>query len=226
MDAKIKLPVIIINFKTYAEASGKSAVSLAKLCEKVAKSTKSSIAVAVQSADIAAVSSSVSIPVLAQHVDGVSYGAHTGAVLPEVVKQHGALGTFLNHSEKKLVDKELAAAVKRCKETGLLTVVCAPTAKEAEKIAHLNPDFILVEPPELVGGDISVSTARPELISETVSKVSGVGKIPVLCGAGVKTKVDVQRSIQLGTRGVGLASGITKAKNPEKALRDLVSGMK
>jgi triosephosphate isomerase len=226
MPAKIKTPVIIVNFKTYKESSGKKAVALAKICEKVANSSNSVIAVAVQAADIKAVADSVSIPVFAQHIDGATYGAHTGAVVAENVKQNGAEGTLLNHSEKKVSSDELAAAVKRCKEAGLVSIVCAATAKEAESVARLKPDFIAIEPPELIGGDVSVSTARPELIAETVKKVHKVATIPVLCGAGVKTAEDVRKAIELGTAGVLLASGVTKAKNPEKVLKELVAGMR
>jgi triosephosphate isomerase len=47
--------------------------------------------------------------------------------------------------------------------------------------------------------------------------------VPVLCGAGVKTGKDVRRALELGAKGVLLASGVVKAKDPRKALQDLVS---
>ncbi|MFH1317000.1 MAG: triose-phosphate isomerase, partial [Candidatus Woesearchaeota archaeon] len=82
---KLKTPVIIINFKTYKSATGKNALNLAKICEKVAKKNKANIAVAVQDADIYRVSSNVKIPVLAQHIDDINFGSHTGATLAEDV---------------------------------------------------------------------------------------------------------------------------------------------
>jgi len=54
-----------------------------------------------------------------------------------------------------------------------------------------------------------------------VKKISP--KVKVLTGAGISTGEDVKKALELGTVGVLLASGVTKAKDPEKAIRDLVS---
>jgi triosephosphate isomerase len=45
----------------------------------------------------------------------------------------------------------------------------------------------------------------------------------VLCGAGIKSGLDVSKAIELGVSGVLLASGVTKSSNPKEALEDLVS---
>jgi triosephosphate isomerase len=50
--------------------------------------------------------------------------------------------------------------------------------------------------------------------------------VGVFCGAGVKDRRDVRKALELGTVGVLLASGVVKAKDPEKALRDLASGLR
>ncbi len=215
--------LVIINFKAFKNSTGKNAVKLAKVCEKVSKQTKTEIIIAVQPADIYQVSKSVKIKVLAQNIDPVSYGQFTGHVLPENVKENGAIGTLLNHSEKKLDFKTLKRSVQVVKKINFLTVVCASTSQESKKIALLNPDFIAIEPPELIGSNVSVSQAEPELITNTIKSVNNV---PVLCGAGIKTKEDVKIAIKLGAKGVLVAHGVTNAKNPEKALRDLISGLK
>ena len=45
-----------------------------------------------------------------------------------------------------------------------------------------------MEPPELIGGDISVTTADPSIVSDTVAVVKAVNpNVRVLCGAGVKS---------------------------------------
>jgi len=99
--------------------------------------------------------------------------------------------------------------------------------EDAEKIAYLNPDFIAVEPPELIGGTVSVSDAKPEIISSSVKAVKLINnKIKVLCGAGIHNKDDVKKAIKLGAEGVLVASGIVKAENQKTALRDLVNGFK
>ncbi|MFC1742189.1 triose-phosphate isomerase, partial [Nanoarchaeota archaeon] len=115
----------------------------------------------------------------------------------------------------------------RAKGIGLQTIVCAPSAKSSEAIAAFAPDFVAVEPPELIGGDISVSKAHPELITDTVNLVHKVDeRVPVLCGAGIKDHEDVRIAMKLGCEGILVASGITKAKDPEAALLDLIKGMK
>ena len=211
---------MIVNFKTYKNATGEKAVELAKICEKVALDTGVNIIVAVQEIDIYHVSNSVSIPVFAEHVDGIEYGSHTGFILPEAVKEAGAVGTLLNHSEHRLRIDEIEKSIRRAKEIGLEVVVCANTPAVGDALDEFKPDVIAVEPPELIGGDISVSSSRPEIIKESVETIEG----PVLVGAGIKTGEDVRKALELGAKGVLLASGVTKASDPEKVLRELAKG--
>ncbi len=218
----LKLPLLVVNCKAYENCVGEGAARIAETCERVAKLTKTTIVVAVEPSDIYHVGMASRIPVFAQHIDFAEPGAHTGSVLPESVKDAGAVGTLLNHSEKKLTFPVLKKSVARAKKAGLLTLVCAATPAEAKKIAELNPDMIAIEPPELIGGNISVSKAKPEVVTATTKAIKG---IPILCGAGVKTKDDVKKAMQLGVKGILVASGITKAKNPEKVLKDFVLAM-
>lgn len=215
--------MIIVNFKAYKSAVGVNAVKLARICEKVAKKHHASISVAVQHADLFRVSSAVKIPVLAQHVDLVDFGAHTGWVLPESVKDAGAVGCLINHSEHRLFLPVIKDAVVRLKKLNLVSVACADTSATAIKIAKFNPDMIAVEPPELIGGKISVSEAHPEVITKTTHNIK---RIPILCGAGIHSRLDVSHAVSLGAKGVLVASGVTNAKNPEKELIDLVKGLK
>lgn len=223
----MKLPVIIINFKTYKEATGENALKLAKICEKVAANTKSNIIVVPQVADIFRISQNVSIPVFAQHVDPTTPGANTGSVSLEDVKAAGATGTLINHSEKRLRIDEIDKIVSLARKAGLTSVVCANDPTTGKALNSLAPNFVAVEPPELIGGDISVSSAKPEIITESVFKICDGKKCnQVIVGAGIKTGIDVKKALELGAVGVLVASGIVLAKDPEKALLDLVSGMK
>ena len=221
----MQLSVIITNFKTYESAIGSEALDLAILHAKVMQETGVSMGVAVQTTDIGRIAAAVNIPVFAQHIDPVGFGSYTGHVLPEAVKAAGAYGTLLNHSERRIVKDGdfdlLKASIKRAKEVGLYVVVCAETPEEGGEIAKLGPDLVAVEPPELIGGDISVSTAQPEVVRGAVELI---GSEKTLVGAGVKNAEDVRISIKLGASGVLLASGVTKADDPESVLRDLASG--
>lgn len=221
----LKTPLIIVNFKTYKSATGRNAEKLAKLCERVAKQTNKNIAIAVQDADIYRISKSVKIPILSEHMDPISYGAHTGHILPEDIKENGAKGSLLNHSEDRFEVDDLEKSVAIAKRLNLKTIICASSDDVAESVAAFNPDFIAIEPPELIGGNISVSTAKPEVITNTVKKVNKISKIPVLCGAGIKTKSDVEKAMSLGAKGILIASAITKSKNPEEALKELALGL-
>ena len=100
----------------------------------------------------------------------------------------------------------------------------ATDLEEAKGLAEMGPTFIAVEPPELIGGDISVTTADPSIVSDTVAVVKATNSdVRVLCGAGVKNGQDVATAIKLGAEGVLLASGVTKASDVASVLNDLVS---
>jgi triosephosphate isomerase len=218
--------IIILNFKTYKESTGENAVKLAKIADEVArKAGDVSIFVAVQPSDIAPVAKSVKkIHVLAQHVDAIEFGKNTGYLLPEDALEAGAVGTLLNHSEHQLSMEELAASIKRCREVGLTSFVFGTTPNMLAKIAVLKPDAVVIEPPELVGGKVSVTSAKPAVITKSVDIVRKITKIPVLCGAGIKDRKDVTKAIQLGAEGIAVASGFVLAKKPMNALIDLVIG--
>ncbi len=220
--SRLRTPVIIVNFKTYLEATGKRAIALARICERVSNKTKVNVGVAPQFADLVPVRAAVSIPVFAQHIDPVDAGSHTGHILPESIREAGAVGTLVNHSERRLEISQIASCVRRARSVDLLSVVCADTPRLCESVARENPDVIAIEPPELIGSGIPVSKAKPELVTETVNLVRKInGKIVILCGAGITTGDDVSAALRLETQGVLLASGIVKAKNPESILESM-----
>jgi len=214
--------MIITNFKTYPSATGHDALVLAKVHEEVAQQTGADIRIAVQLADLYRISQAVKIPVYAQHVDPVDYGSHTGHVLPQAVKAAGAVGTLLNHSEHRLERYVLAETIEKAKAAGLELILCAKDPEEGGSFVGFEAESIAVEPPELIGGDISVSTAQPQIVSHAAEMI---GKEKLLVGAGVKTAQDVAKSLELGAKGVLLASGVTKAENPKAVLLDLVKGL-
>jgi triosephosphate isomerase len=221
LPAEIQTPLILVNFKTYSEATGKKAVELAKKAEKVSLETKVSIGVAPQFTDIAAVASSTKIPVFAQHVDPIEPGSHTGHVLADAVKEAGAMGTLINHSERQLKLSDIDMAVRVAREKKLVSVVCANNQTVSAAAAALKPDIIAVEPPELIGTGIPVSKAKPEVVLNTVKLVKEVNpKVTVLCGAGISHGEDVTAALRLGTQGVLVASSIVKAKDQYRILRE------
>ena len=220
----MSIPAIIVNFKTYDEVEGKRASDLALLCQEVAEESGASISVCPPMVELSMVASIVNIPVLSQHLDDKKPGSSTGWITPQMVKSTGAVGTLLNHSEHRLSKEEIGRSVSLCRSLGLQSIVCADSEASASEFAAFHPDFIAVEPPELIGGDISVTDARPEVVETSVRSVIRVdAKIPVLCGAGIKNGKDVSKALDLGASGVLLASGVVKSKNPRATLEDLIS---
>lgn len=225
--SRVRTPIVLVNFKTYAEGTGKNALKLAKTCEKVSLETDVCVGVAPQSVDIAPIADMVKVPVFAQHIDPVSAGSFTGHVLPESVKEAGAVGTLINHSEKRLKLADIDAAITRARENSLLSIVCSNNAVVSAAAAVLKPDMIAVEPPELIGTGIPVSKAKPEIVSSTVNLVKKVNRdVVVLCGAGITKGEDVVAALRLGTKGVLVASGIVKAKDPYKILLEFAEACK
>lgn len=220
----IKAPILIVNFKAYEKAVGKNSLKLAKKLEKSALQFDGTVIFAVDAADIYRVSSQVSVPVIAQHVDGVGFGGHTGSINVRAVKEAGAVGSLVSHSEKLLSTNEIGASIARLKEEGMLTFCCVADGNKAAALVKYRPDFIAIEPPELIGGDVSISSHRPDLISGAVSKLQRNVRIPVLAGAGIKSTKDVAIAKELGAKGILVASGVVLASKPSLALKSLIKG--
>jgi len=214
-------PLIVVNFKTYSTAMAQSADTLGQHMANV--ETKARMVAVASAFDLSSVSSISGLEVWSQHLDPVGQGSHTGWLEPETAIARGASGTIINHAEHKVplghVEKLMAML-----PDGFPICACAADVEEARALAELGPTFIAVEPPELIGGDISVTTADPAIVSDTVAAVKEVNpNVRVLCGAGVKNGQDVATAISLGAEGVLLASGVTKANDVQRVLSDLVS---
>ena len=219
----MQLPIVIVNTKTYPGGTSQAAVNLAKTMEKIHLETGANLAIAVQPTDIFRIAETVTIPVIGQHSDSITYGSHTGWILPESIQEAGATGALLNHSERPLHIADIASAIARLHEVGLKAIVCANNINVAAAVASLKPDMVAIEPPDLIGGNISVTTAKPEIVRDAVSAVHHMNPdTAVLCGAGVKTGIDVATALKLGTAGVLLASGVVNAADQEKVLREMV----
>jgi triosephosphate isomerase len=221
---KSKTPIIILNYKTYLESTGLNAIQLSKYVEEASNESGVNMAVAPQAVDLYNVIEAVDIPVFSQHMDAITPGGHTGSTLPEAIKESGVVGSLINHSEQRLTIADIDMVVEKTKELELSSVLCTNNVKTSMAAALFSPDYIAIEPPELIGTGIPVSKANPEVVENTVSQIHNINKdISVLCGAGITTDEDMKAALELGADGVLLASGIIKAENQKDALLDLVS---
>jgi triosephosphate isomerase len=222
----MRTPCLVINFKAFKESTGRNALKIAKAAEKISNNLNACIAVCPNFLDLKEIAKKLSIFTFAQHCDAVEEGAFTGHVTAYQIKEAGGKGVILNHSEKRMELDDIEDAIELAKKYGLTTIVCANNIDVAKAVAVLNPDFLALEPPELIGGNISVSQAQPDVITSFVNEIRKYNtKVNLLVGAGIKTKEDVKRSLELGANGVILASSVVKAKNISQAIEDLASGL-
>jgi len=214
--------LILLNFKTYPETTGKKALLLAKRLEKV-RSKKYEIVIAPSLPTLEEVAAGTLLKVFSQHTDLAGLGPFTGKVSAQELKEIGVKGTLLNHSERKIPFPILKKIVKDCKRNKLVVVICASSLTEVHKVTQLAPDYLAYEPPELIGGNISVTKAKPEVIAKAVKLVSKINpKTKVLCGAGIQSREDIIKALQLGAKGVLIGHAVPKAKDPDKFLRRLL----
>ncbi|GGP22002.1 triose-phosphate isomerase [Thermocladium modestius] len=208
--------------KAYQEVVGEGAIQLAKAADEVSRETGASIAVAPPLPLLKPVVEAVEIEVFAQSADPVRPGAATGFTPLEMIKEAGARGVILNHSEHRLLLNDLSWMIGRARDLGLDQLVCAPDPETSAAAAALSPTAIAVEPPELIGTGKAVSKERPEVISRTVELVSRISKgVHVITGAGIESGSDVSAALSLGTQGVLVASAIVKARNWRDKITEL-----
>ncbi len=205
--------MFIINCKNYEEIAGDKIIKFIKIVEKISKKYKIKIAVAPPQHLVGLVSKS-SIPILAQHIDVSKVGSTTGFVVPELLKKSGVSGSLINHSEHRISSKEIAYLIPKLRDLKMISILCVKDVSEAKKYAKLNPDYIAIEPPELIGSGKAVSKEKPDLIIKAVEAVkSAKNKTKLLCGAGIVSGEDVSKASELGSQGILVASGIIKAKS-------------
>ena len=218
--------MFIINCKNYDEIAGEKIIKIAKTAEKVSRKYKVPIAIAPPHHLIPLITK-FKITVLAQHVDNKKVGSTTGFMVPEIVKKSKISGSIINHSEHKNTKKEITSLIKRLQKLKLKTVLCVKNVNEVRKYVKLNPTFIAIEPPELIGTGRAISTERPALITNAVQAVKNAkNSTKLLCGAGIVSGQDVSKAKELGSKGILVASGIVKAKDWEKIISEFCKGLK
>ena len=215
---------LIINFKNYEEVSADRAIQLAEAAREIAQKLKIEIVVAPPPPVLALIANKVQIPVICQHVDNEKMGPSTGFIVPEIAKSYGAVGSLINHSEHRIERRSIASLVERMRKLGMASIVCAQEPHEVSEISTLQPDFIAIEPPELIGSGRAVSRENPAIITKSIEATGSRSR--VICGAGITGKDDVTKAMELGSQGILVASGIVKATSWEKKITELASGMK
>ncbi len=215
---------LIINFKNYEEVSADGAIRLGQTARQVAEKLQVEIILAPPHPVLALIAREIEIPVICQHIDDEKMGPSTGFTVPEIAKSYGAKGSLINHSEHRIDMNSIARLVERLRRIGMVSIVCAQEPQEVVEISNLEPDFIAIEPPELIGSGRAVSKENPTIITKSIEGAGSRSRI--ICGAGISDKEDVSKAMELGSQGILVASGVIKATSWEKKITELASGMK
>jgi triosephosphate isomerase len=212
--------MIILSLKTYKEATGEAAIKLLSSVKKISQETGVKIIPAVQPTDIYRIKKELGIEVWAQHMDPIEPGKNMGWLSPYSLKEAGATGVVINHSEHKTTDEKVKKILDKAKEYGLQNVVIAFDVDTVIKYDSWNPDYISYEREDAIGTGVSMVTKE----KKNIKKLLSVLKRPLIIGAGIATGEDVREAIEIGAVGVIMASRFVLAKDPEVKLRELAEG--
>jgi triosephosphate isomerase len=223
-------PILILNFKNYLEVAGRASIELAKAARQVSKSLDGRIKIVAcpPQPALSLVKENVDIPVFAQHVDDAKEGSTTGYFIPEIAKSFGAQGSLINHSEHRIERPHtIQNLVDNLRKLQMVSVVCARSATEVADIARFKPDYIAIEPPELIGSGKAVSKENPAIVTDSIESAAKVSQeVRVICGAGITDAADVRSALKLGAKGILVASGVIKANSWVDKITELASGYK
>jgi triosephosphate isomerase len=217
---------LIINLKNYNEISGENSLKIVEDSKKVCLVNHKNIIIAPPPSSVLALSKQ-GVPIVSQHVDDSTIGATTGFIIPEILKSYGAVGSIINHSEHKIDHSRIKNLVKRLRDLDMISIVCADDMDEVDAISRFSPDYLAIEPPELIGKGIAVSKANPSIIRDSVRLVKQISStVRVLCGAGIVDKNDIEKALELGSEGILISSGVVKAPSWYNKILELSSVLK
>ena len=223
---EIKTPLIVLNMKTYPQALGKRGLELAKTAENVTREFGATIVICPPITYLAKYVDEFEIPIFSQTVDNISTGSNTGKISIEMIEASGATGSLINHSENRLILADIENILRGLRAHGLYTIVCANNEAVSAASSKLDPHAVAFEPPELIGTGVSVSSAQPEIVKNNVKRIIFENpRVSPLCGAGISNAHDVKKALELGTKGVLLASAYVKAKNPHALLSSMAEAL-
>lgn len=209
--------LFFINFKAYRESTSVNAMTLTRSIEREFGNNTSIVLVTSPLDSLI----ETSLTKYIQTAEPLNAGAYTGHIPLGLIKDYDYSGVMINHSEFRIGFETIRESVIMAVNLGIKTLVCAADLREIAEIKTLSPDFIAYEPPELIGGEVSVSTAKPEIIEEAVKMLRGSGS-KLIVGAGIKNESDVRISRKLGAEGILVASGVVKSPDPIKVISSMM----
>ncbi len=224
MDSFKRNGPFIINLKNYIETAGDNTLRIVKDAELVSKKLDVEIIISPPQPSLALIAKQTKLKVISQHIDLKKHGASTGFYIAEIIEKVGAIGSLINHSEHGIKTEEVKQSIEKLKEVNLLSFVCVKTLEELKVILKFEPDFIAIEPPELIGTQKSISSEKPFLIqksNELIKQENNRSKL--ICGAGINKSEDIKTAVENGASGILVSSSITRANNWYEKIFELAS---
>lgn len=214
--------MIFLSLKTYKESTGDAVIKLLASVKQVSQISGVKIIPVAQPTDIYRIKKELDIEVWAQHMDPIEPGKNMGWLSPYSLKEAGATGVIINHSEHKISDEAIKKTLEKAREYNLRTVVCGFNPDMVIIYDSFNPEFISYEREDMIGNGVSMLTQEADNVKKLISRV----KNKFVVGAGISSGQDVKQAVSLGAKGVILASAFTLSKNPEEKIRELALGFK
>ena len=214
--------MIFLALKTYKETTGDAVIKILSSVKKIIKETGVPIIACAQPTDIYRIKKELDIEVWAQHIDPIDPGKNTGWISPYSIKNAGATGVLINHSEHKLKEEVIIETVKKARQYNLKIVLIGHTVEMVKKFDSFDIDFLSFEKEDLIASPISMIDQQEETIKDLVK----ILKHPLIIGAGINDGEDTKKSKAAGAAGVLMATYFVTAPDPEQKLRELASGFK
>lgn len=215
----IKTPFFIVNPKSYLY--GDELKELAIAADKFSVKYNVTVFFTVPTAELNIIAElCTNLIITAQHLGNITIGDSMGKVFAESLYYAGARAAVINHADNLLTFPELVQAIEIARKNNIVSIVCTNTLVEAELMAYLNPNIILTEETDLIG---TKKTSSDEYVRKGINRIKTINpNVLVEQGAGIRTEEDVARLLELGSDGVGVTSGIIKAKNPIKMMESMI----
>lgn len=213
--------MIFLALKTYRETTGDNALKILTSVKKISQEKNIPIIACAQATDIYRIKKELDIEVWAQHVDPIEPGKNTGWISPYSIKEAGATGVLINHSEHKLDEPTVVKTVGMAKKYGLKTLVIGQNPQMVLKYDNLDTDYVSFEQEDLIASTTTSMIDQEEAaIADLVKKL----KHPLIIGAGICDGEDTKKTVAAGAKGVLLATSFVTAHDPTAKLLDLAKG--
>ena len=220
-NCKIKAPFFEIGPKSYLY--GDDILKLAQAADAASEKYKVDIIFTCPLVELRRVAENTkNLKVFCTYMDTLRPGRGCADILPEGVKDAGAIGVMINHCEKPMSLPQMKLTIDRARELDMLVFACADTLDEAKAIAQLHPDIINPEPSEIIGGGNGVSPMA--YVKDSIKVIKEIdNNIMVEQAAGITNGQQVYDFIMAGSEAAGAASGIMNAKDPIAMIDEMIA---